>query len=262
MSKLRVERVQSGYDKHVVVKDVNLEVPEGKITVLIGPNGCGKSTLLKTVARFMEPMSGTILLDEENIHKMQTKALSQKLSILPQNVSAPEGITVKDLVSYGRHPHQKMFAKPSDEDKEVIDWAIDSTNLSEFRDCEVSKLSGGQSQRAWIALTLAQQSKTILLDEPTTFLDMAYQLEVLQLLKEINEKFKTTIVIVLHDINLSARFADYMVAMKDGQIVASGSPDEVVTSEHLKTIYEIDANIISDDVHNCPVCMSYELLKG
>lgn len=261
MEYIRVESIQTGYGEKVIIKDLSIRIPRGKITAIIGPNGCGKSTLLKTMGRILNIKKGSVYLDGKEIHKMPTKELAGKLAILPQSPAAPEGLTVEELISYGRYPHQKGFGKLKAEDKKVVSWAMKATNLEELMFDTVDNLSGGQRQRVWIAMALAQETDVILLDEPTTYLDMAYQLEVLELLEELNKKHGSTIIMVLHDLNLASRFADFMIAMGVGEIIKAGTPKEVMTEEVLEAVYRIRANIVSDPDLGCPVCMSYGLLN-
>ncbi len=261
MENIRVESIQAGYSEKVIIKDLSIDIPMGKTTAIIGPNGCGKSTLLKTLGRILNIKKGSIFLDGKKIHEMPTRELAGKLAILPQSPLAPEGLTVEELISYGRYPYQKGLGKLKAEDKKIIAWAMAATNLEELRYEPVDSLSGGQRQRVWIAMALAQETDVILLDEPTTYLDMAFQLEVLELLDELNKEHGCTIVMVLHDLNLASRFADFMIAMGAGEIIKAGTPAEVMTQEVLKEVYQIKANIVSDPDTGCPVCMSYGLLN-
>lgn len=260
MSKLNMEQLDTGYGEHLIIQGLNLEVPSGKVTSIIGPNGCGKSTLLKTIGRILKPNKGMVQLSGYDIHKMPTRELAKKLAILPQSPIAPEGLSVGELVSYGRFPHHSK-SKLSLKDLEIVDWSLEITGLSDLKKCAVDTLSGGQRQRVWIAMAICQQAEVILLDEPTTYLDMAFQLEVLLLLKGLNEKYGTTIVMVMHDLNLAARVSDFMVAMRSGEIVQSGLPREVMTSETLRKVYDIDAYIIEDPVTRTKICQSYTLIK-
>lgn len=262
MNRIETKDLSICYDDHLVVDSLNLSIPEGKITSIIGPNGCGKSTVLKTIGRIIKKQKGMVYLDGEDIAKISTKEIAKKMAILPQTPTAPSGLTVKELVSYGRYPHQKGFGKLTTEDKKIVEWAITVTKLSEFQNREIDNLSGGQRQRVWIAMALAQQTDLILLDEPTTYLDMAHQLEVLELLKELNNTQKCTIVMVLHDLNLASRFSDMIVAVNGGKIKASGTPKDVITKENLKEVFQIDATIVSEPINDCPVCLTYQLIKN
>jgi iron complex transport system ATP-binding protein len=262
MSRLKAENLRIAYQERDIVKNLNISIPDGKITTIIGPNGCGKSTVLKTLSRILNPKSGVVYLDGNQISKEPTKKIAQKMAILPQSPDAPEGLTVGELVSYGRFPYQKGFGKLSKRDFEVIDWALDVTGISEFKDRPVDALSGGQRQRVWIAMALAQETDIILLDEPTTYLDLAHQLEVLELLQQLNVDEKRTIVMVIHDLNHAARFAHHMVAMKEGAIIKEGSPEEVMTRPVLRNVFHIDAEIGVDPRTRKPVCLTYDLIKG
>ncbi len=259
-SDINVNGIKVAYTNKTVIEDLSINIPEGKITTIIGPNGCGKSTLLKAIGRIIGVEKGSIYLDCKDIHKLSTKELAKRLSILPQSPTAPEGMTVEELVSYGRFPYQRGLGRLAKEDEGIINWAIAATNLTGLNARNVESLSGGQRQRVWIAMALAQQTSTILLDEPTTYLDMAYQLEVLELLEQLNKYHGCTIIMVLHDINLAAKFADYLIALKDGKIVSAGCPKEVMTKEVLRNVYNIDANIVVDESSGHPICISYQLV--
>lgn len=256
---LNTMRLNIGYNDTLIIKDLNLEIHMGKITALIGANGSGKSTILKTMARIMSPKDGLVLLDGKSIHSQSTKEVAKCLAMLPQNPSAPEGLTVYELVTYGRFPHQKGFGTLTTEDKEIVSWALEVTGMEEFYDRPVDQLSGGQRQRAWIAMALAQQTEILFLDEPTTFLDMAHQLEVLKLLEKLNHEEGRTIIMVVHDLNHAARYAQHMVAINYGTVVSEGSPKEVMTKEVLRDVFGIEADIILDPRIGVPLCIPYEL---
>ncbi|MET7040570.1 ABC transporter ATP-binding protein [Clostridium botulinum] len=261
MNSITTTNLAIAYEDKLIVDGLNMNIPKGKITTIIGPNGCGKSTVLKTVGRILKPKEGLVYLNGDDIRNLSTKEVAQKMAILPQSPQAQGGLTVGELVSYGRFPHKKGFGKLSPEDKKVIEWALDITKLTELEVTMVDNLSGGQRQRVWIAMALAQQTDLILLDEPTTYLDMAYQLEVLELLYNLNRKQSCTIVMVLHDLNLAARFADYMIAIRSGNIVRCGTPKEIMTKEVLKDTFNIDAEIVWGSKTGRPTCISYELIK-
>jgi iron complex transport system ATP-binding protein len=248
------------YDENLVVDDLDMQIPQGKITAIIGPNGCGKSTVLKAVGRILKPKGGLVYLNGDDIRNLSTKEVAQKMAILPQSPQAPAGLTVGELVAYGRFPHQRGFGKLKPEDKKIIQWALAVTRLTEFETTAVDNLSGGQRQRVWIAMALAQQTDLILLDEPTTYLDLAYQLEVLELLYRLNHEQHCTIVMVLHDLNLAARFADYMIAIRCGDIICHGTPEEVMTAGVLKETFHIDAEIVKEPRTGRPTCISYDLI--
>lgn len=262
MVRLFTEDLHISYGDRLIVKDLSIEIPDKKITTIIGSNGCGKSTLLKAMTRIIPHQAGSIVLDGESISKENTKSLAKKMAILPQNPESASGLTVGEVVSYGRFPYQKGFGRLTSKDYEVINWALDVTGTSFFKYHPVDALSGGQRQRVWIAMALAQETEMIFLDEPTTYLDMAHQLEILELLQKLNEEQKRTIVMVLHDVNHAARFADHIIALKYGQIVKSGTPDDVITNSVLREVFQIDAHIGKDPRTNKPMCITYHLLKG
>lgn len=262
MVRLHTNDLNISYGESLIIEDLSIDIPENKITTIIGPNGCGKSTLLKAMTRIISHQSGSILLDGKSISKENTKALAKKMAILPQTPESASGLTVKELVSYGRYPHQKGFGRLGRHDIEVIDWALDVTGTQMFKNHPVDALSGGQRQRVWIAMSLAQDTEMIFLDEPTTYLDMAHQLEVLELLQKLNKEENRTMVMVLHDLNQAARFADHLIAMKDGQIVQSGGCEDVICCDVLREVFSIDADICRDPRTNKPMCLTYNLLKG
>ncbi len=261
MNSITTTNLAIAYEDKLIVDGLNMNIPKGKITTIIGPNGCGKSTVLKTIGRILKPKEGLVYLNGDDIRNLSTKEVAQKMAILPQSPQAQGGLTVGELVSYGRFPHKKGFGKLSPEDKKVIEWALDITKLTELEVTMVDNLSGGQRQRVWIAMALAQQTDLILLDEPTTYLDMAYQLEVLELLYNLNREESCTIVMVLHDLNLAARFADYMIAIRSGSIISHGTPEEIMTKKVLKDTFNIDAEIVWGYKTGRPTCISYELIK-
>lgn len=262
MTRLYTENINIGYGENLIVKNLSVKIADKKITTIIGANGCGKSTLLKAITRIIPTKAGTIVLDGKDILKEDTKALAKKISILPQAPEGTEGITVGELVSYGRFPYQKGFGRLSKKDYEVIDWALEVTGTMDYKYRAIDSLSGGQRQRAWIAMALAQETDIIFLDEPTTYLDMAHQLEVLELLQRLNVQQQRTVVMVLHDLNQAARFADYIIALKDGKVVKAGSCEEVINKEVLMEIFNIDAEIGMDPRTKKPMCITYNLIKG
>lgn len=261
MEAIRVENLTVSYEKNIIIKNMNLSIPKEKITIIIGANGCGKSTLLKTICRINKIAEGEIFINDKNIKKVKEKEIAKEAAFLPQGPVCPSGLTVKQLVAYGRFPHQKIIGGLTSHDKEMIEWAIKETGLSEFSDREVESLSGGQRQRAWIAMTLAQESQLIMLDEPTTYLDMSYQLEVLEILKKLNKEKKRTIVIVLHELNNACRFADNIIGLKKGKIVCEGRPLDVINKENLKEIYGIDAALVKSENGEYPICIEYDLIR-
>lgn len=262
MNRLFSTELSVGYDDRLIVKNLSVSIPDKQITTIIGPNGCGKSTLLKAITRIIPHQTGNILLDGQNIHKQSTKELAKKMAILPQNPESASGLTVGELVSYGRFPHQKGLGRLTKKDQDMIHWAMEETGTLPFKHREVDALSGGQRQRVWIAMALAQETDIIFLDEPTTYLDMAHQLEVLELLERLNREQGRTIVMVLHDLNQAARFADHIIALKDGDLVSSGTGEQVITRETLRKVFNIDAEIGRDPRTLKPMCITYNLIKG
>ncbi|WP_353096835.1 ABC transporter ATP-binding protein [Tissierella praeacuta] len=261
MKSIVTKNLDIGYDENLIVKNLDMEIAKGKVTSIIGPNGCGKSTVLKAIGRILKPKNGMVYLSGSDISKLSTKEVAKKMAILPQTPTAPSGLTVSELVAYGRFPHQKGFGKINKEDREIIRWALEATKLIEFENRSVDALSGGQRQRVWIAMALAQQTDLILLDEPTTYLDLSHQLEVLQLLNDLNRKQGCTIVMVLHDLNLAARFSDYMIAIRGGEIICYGDSDKVMTRSVLKKVFNIDAEIVREPRTNKFACITYDLVK-
>lgn len=261
MEAIRVENLTVGYENNTIIEKMNLSLPKGKISIIIGGNGCGKSTLLKTISRINKPSQGEIFINDKNIKKVKEKDIAKEVAFLPQGPVCPNGLTVRELVAYGRFPHQKMIGGLNTHDQDMINWAIAQTGLDEFADREIENLSGGQRQRAWIAMTLAQETEVIMLDEPTTYLDLSYQLEVLEILQRLNREKQTTVVIVLHEINNAFKFADHIVGLKKGKVICEGKPMEVITKETLQTIYGIEADLKKSESGEYPVCIEYELLR-
>jgi iron complex transport system ATP-binding protein len=254
---IETDRLDIGYEDLIIVQDLHLKLHKHKITALVGANGCGKSTILKAIARILKPEQGVVYLNGQALHTQKSKEIARQLAILPQNPEAPEGLTVAELVSYGRSPHQSGFAALSRRDKEIIQQALEVTNMLAFARRPVDQLSGGQKQRVWIAMALAQETELLLLDEPTTYLDIAHQYDVLSLLKRLNQKEGRTIVMVVHDLNHASQFADYMVAISEGKIAYSGTPREVMRPEILYEVFGIHSNILNDPVTGQPICLPY-----
>lgn len=247
--------LSAGYDKTEILHELDLTVPPGKITVIVGANACGKSTFLRTISRLIAPSGGQVLLDGKSIHRMPSRALARTLGLLPQSPIAPEGITVADLVSRGRHPHQSLFSRWTRQDDEAVDSALAATKTFDLAERPVDELSGGQRQRVWIAMALAQQTDILLLDEPTTFLDINHQIEVLDLLTDLNRTRGTTVVMVLHDLNLAARYADHLVALASGRVHISGTPDEVLTEETVRHVFGLESRVITDPISGRPIML-------
>ena len=245
--------IKAGYGEKNILQAVNLHIPENKISVILGSNGSGKSTMLKTFCRLLAPTAGVITLGDKPLSQIKSKDIAKSIGLLPQTSIAPEGIKVAELVSRGRYPHRKFMEPLSKEDYAAIEDAMKAMKITDLADYSIDELSGGQRQRVFIALALAQETDILFLDEPTTYLDIAYQIEILDLLKELNRKKGTTIVMVLHDINLSCKYADYLFAMKKGTLIKEGTPSEIITKETIKEIYGIDSVIISDPLTKDPI---------
>ena len=255
-SPLIAENLDLAYDQRQIVSDLDVSIPDGKFSIIVGPNACGKSTLLRALARLLPPAKGTVLLDGNNIEKMKTKKIAQRLGLLPQSSIAPDGITVAELVSRGRHPHQSFLRQWTDADEAAVLSALRATNTEELSSRLVDELSGGQRQRVWVAMVLAQETSLLLLDEPTTFLDVAYQIELLDLFSQLNHEYGHTLVAVLHDLNQACRYADEIIAMKDGSIVAQGPPETIITSELVHEVFGIECTIIDDPVTGAPMIVA------
>ncbi|KOU42015.1 ABC transporter ATP-binding protein [Streptomyces sp. NPDC060334] len=241
---LAARSITTGYDRTPVIENLSLDIEPGKITVLVGPNACGKSTLLKSMARLLPVAAGSVLLDGNDIHALPTREVARRLGILPQSPIAPESITVGDLVWRGRHPHHRFGQRRTAADDEVIARSLTATGTAELISRPVDQLSGGQRQRVWIALALAQETPTLLLDEPTTYLDIAHQIEVMDLLADLNEQSDKTIVLVSHDLNQAALYASTIVAMRDGRIVCQGAPEEVLTERTVAEVFGLDCLVV------------------
>ncbi|WP_425516315.1 ABC transporter ATP-binding protein [Caldifermentibacillus hisashii] len=254
---IETQQLTLAYGDSLIIEELNLSIPKGEITVFIGANGCGKSTLLRSLARLLKPKKGTILLDGKEIAKVQTKEVAKKLAILPQAPQAPEGLTVLQLVKQGRYPYQNWFRQWSEEDEEKVNKALQATGMEKLKERPVDSLSGGQRQRAWIAMTLAQDTDILLLDEPTTYLDLTHQIEILDLLFELNEKEKRTIVMVLHDLNLACRYAHHIVAIKDRKVFAEGKPEEVINCHLVKEVFQMECQVTMDPLFGTPLCIPY-----
>lgn len=252
---LTARNLSLAYEGTLIVQDLTLAIPTGKITALIGANGCGKSTLLRGLARLLKPVSGAVYLDNKSIFQRPTKEVAQQLGLLPQNPIAPEGLTVKDLVAQGRYPYQNWLQQWSTQDEKLVQRALEITDLTELSDRALETLSGGQRQRAWIAMALAQDTEILLLDEPTTFLDLAHQIEILDLLYDLNQQQERTIVMVLHDLNQACRYADYLVAVKAGRIFAAGEPQSVMTTQVVQAVFNLDCQIFTDPIAGTPMCV-------
>ncbi|MFZ3566347.1 ABC transporter ATP-binding protein [Streptomyces sp. BH097] len=252
-SRLTAESLTLAYEDRTVVDGLDLEIPDGKVTVIVGPNACGKSTLLRALGRLLKPRAGTVLLDGAELARTPGRDIARAIGVLPQSPTPPDGITVADLVARGRQPHQKWWQQWSEADERAVTQALEHTNTTALAERPVDELSGGQRQRVWIAMALAQETELLLLDEPTTYLDIAHQVEVLDLVRRLNHERGRTVVAVLHDLNQAARYADHLVAMKDGRVVAEGPPAEVITADLVHTVFGLHSVVVPDPVTGSPL---------
>ena len=252
---LEAKQLTLAYDGAAIIRNLNLGIPEGKTTVLVGANGCGKSTLLRGLTRLLKPKSGRVYLDGKAIAQLKAKTIARKMGMLPQSPVAPEGLTVKDLVAMGRYPYQSWLQQWSKEDEAQVAEALKITTMTELADRPLDSLSGGQRQRAWIAMVLAQDTDILLLDEPTTYLDLSHQVDLLDLLDELQSSKGKTIVMILHDLNLSCRYGDYLVAVQQGKVYATGTPQQVMTEEMVRDVFNLECRIVPDPLSNTPMCI-------
>ncbi|MEL6466456.1 MAG: ABC transporter ATP-binding protein [Pseudomonadota bacterium] len=254
-SSFRIEQISSGYQTDKVIENITLSFPSSALTAIIGPNGCGKSTLLKAMARVLPVSSGKVLLDNRSVHSMPTQDVAKVMALLPQGPVAPEGLRVRELVAQGRFPHQSLIRQWSRKDAAAVERAMQSTDTAQFADRPVDALSGGQRQRVWIAMVLAQETPILLLDEPTTFLDLKVQVDLMTLLRGAARDEERTLVVVMHELNVAAAFADQLVMMKEGAIVAEGTVNDVFTETNLKQVFGLDARVLTDPESGRPVCV-------
>lgn len=252
---LVVQDLRAAYADQTILSGLSLDVPSAQITAIVGANACGKSTLLRCMSRLLVPLRGSILIDGKSVHHMPPRTLARQLGLLPQSPVAPDGITVIDLVSRGRHPHQGLFARWDKEDDAAVATALEATATADLAERAMDELSGGQQQRVWIAMALAQQTDILLLDEPTTFLDISHQIEVLDLLTDLNRERGTTIVMVLHDLNLAARYADFLVALARGTIHSSGPAASVLTEDMVRDVFGLDSRVLEDPISGKPMML-------
>lgn len=257
MNIIKTKDLTLGYDNTVIIDNVSIKIPKNKITILIGANGCGKSTMLRSFARLLKPMNGHVFLSKKDINKVLNKEFAKKLAILPQSPRVSGGLLIRELVEMGRFPYQNWKNKLTDKDKEAVNRALESTGMHNFENRRLDSLSGGQLQRVWIAMVLAQGTDTILLDEPTTYLDVSYQIEILDLLYKLNKEEGKTIVMVLHDLNLSCRYADHLIALKDRNIYKQGAPKEIITKDIVKDVFGMECEIIEDPIYKTPMSIPY-----
>jgi len=253
LSRLRTKELTLGYDDRDVVSDLDVTIPDGRVTAIVGANACGKSTLLRGLARLLTPRGGAVYLDGTALAELRTQDVAKVLGLLPQSPVAPDGITVADLVSRGRYPHQGWFRRWNDNDHDAVSRALAATGTADLIDRPIRSLSGGQRQRVWVAMALAQETDLLLLDEPTTYLDINHQVELLRLLRQLNAESGKTIVVVLHDLNLACRFVDHLIAMSDGRIVSEGAPTEVVTADLVEAVFGLSCLVVPDPVAGTPM---------
>lgn len=255
LNRLEAQGLTVSYDQAPILDHISLAIPDGRITALIGANGCGKSTLLRTLARIIAPSSGQVLLDGKVIASLPGRDIARKMALLPQNPVSPEGLTVRQLCRFGRHPHRALISVPTPQDEAIVEQALCATQMQDLAERDLAHLSGGQRQRAWIAMALAQQTPLLLLDEPTTYLDIAHQLEVLELLRKLNQTQGRTIIMVLHDLNHAAEFAHHLVAIADHRIYATGSPADLLTPDLIRAVFNVDALVVPHPHHGTPLCL-------
>ncbi|MEX5636668.1 ABC transporter ATP-binding protein [Parafrankia sp. FMc2] len=259
---LATHQLRLGYGGTIVVDGVSTRIPPGRITAIVGPNGCGKSTLLRGLARLLDPVAGTVRLAGDDLSRLPARTVATELGLLPQQPTAPDGITVSDLVARGRHPHQRWFRQWNREDERAVAQALSATSITELADTPVDQLSGGQRQRVWIALALAQNPGIMLLDEPTTYLDLAHQLDILNLLADLNRRLDRTIVMVLHDLNMASRYAHHLIALRDGRIATEGEPADVVNPDLMREVFGVTATVIPDPVVGTPMVVPHPRPTG
>ena len=255
------KNLKVGYEEKIIIENLSLNIKKGEVVSIIGPNGCGKSTLLKSLSRMIKPVSGDIYIQSENIKSLKNKAISQKVCLLSQHNDAPGDLTVEELVYFGRIPHKKWYESKSKSDEELVNWAIENTGLTRYKNTPISSLSGGERQRVYIAQALCQKPDVLLLDEPTIYLDISYQLELMELVREINERLNITIVMVLHELNQASKYSDRLIIMKSGEIVSDGCPKEIINKEIIKKVYNIDCDIDNDPISNKPRIHPIQTIK-
>ncbi|AHL76905.1 ABC transporter [Stutzerimonas stutzeri] len=251
-SRLEARQLSMGYGDTAVLRDLDLQLPSGQVTAIVGPNGCGKSTLLAGLARLHKPSAGAVLLNGEAINRLPTREVARQLALLPQDASAPDGLTVAELIRFGRQPHQRLLHQWSERDQAIVEAALQVANLTELADRPLQSMSGGQRQRAWIAMAIAQDTPLLLLDEPTSALDLGHQIEVFELIRQLAAAGKT-VVMVVHDLASACHYADHLVAMQNGRVIAEGVPNEVVTPELVHALYGVHCTLLRDPVHGSPI---------
>ena len=257
---METKNLKIKYGDKIILKNANFKVNDGEIVTIIGPNGSGKTTLIKALSRYVKQASGNIYLRGKDIYSIPTKEIAKQVAILPQVKHVSADITIENLVSYGRYPHLSFGQRINNKDKEIIAWAIEKTGLKELKDRYMGNLSGGESQRAWIAMALAQKPEILILDEPTTYLDISYQLETLELVKELNKSLGITVIMVLHDLNQAARYSDKIYVLKDGNIRAYGKPRNIIEANLIKDVFRIESNIYEDEINDCPYFIAHKII--
>lgn len=258
---ISAKNIKVGYEDKIIINDLSITINKGEVVSILGPNGSGKSTLLKTLSRMLKPVKGEVLLEDKKIKDLKNKFISQKICLLSQHNNCPSDITVEELVYFGRIPHKKWYEGKNKEDEDIVNWAIDNTGLTKYKNTSISALSGGERQRAYLAQALCQKPEVLLLDEPTTYLDISYQLELMELVREINEKFDITIIMVLHELNQASKYSDRLVIMKDGEIVADGTPNETINQEIIQKVYRVECDIDNDPISNKPRIHPIQTIK-
>lgn len=259
---LCTKNLKVGYENQIIIEDLNLSIKQGEVVSIIGPNGCGKSTLLKTLSRMIYPQSGMVYLEGIELKALKSKLISQKICLLSQHNNAPNDFTVEQLVYYGRLPHKKWYESKNEEDRKLIDWAIEQVGLTRYKNKQIGELSGGERQRAYIAQALCQKPTILLLDEPTTYLDISYQLELMELIQEINKKLNITVVMVLHDLNQASRYSDRLIIMKQGSIISDGAPKQIINQQTIELVYQIECDIDLDPISNKPRIHPIQTIKS
>ncbi len=259
---IKASNLKVGYEDKIIIENLSIDIKKGQIVSILGPNGCGKSTLLKTLSRMVKPISGDIYLEDKKIINLKNKYISQKLCLLSQHNSAPNGISVEELVYFGRIPHKKWYETKSKEDEKLVNWAIENVGLTKYKKRPVRALSGGERQRAYLAQALCQKPEVLLLDEPTTYLDISHQLELMELIRDINEKLNITIVMVLHDLNQASKYSDRLIIMKDGDVVADGKPQDTINHELINYVYKVECDIDDDPITNKPRIHPIQTIKS
>lgn len=260
-ARLEAEQLTLKHGKTTIIEKLNVTLPEGQVTAIVGPNGCGKSTLLNGLSRVHAPSSGVVLLNGKDIHSLPSKEVARRLALLPQDTLAPDGITIEELIRFGRHPHQSVLKQWAMNDQDAIDYALKAADLIGLKDRLLDTLSGGQRQRAWIAMSIAQETPLLLLDEPTSALDLGHQIEVFELIRTLSKQGKT-LAMVVHDLPSACRYSDHIIAMKSGEILTQGSPKDIMTKELVRELYGVDCDLIPDPMTGSPILINIQRVRG